>query len=257
MTIRSARRSGPWPGRRWCGRARWCRPAPSSQRTRCPSSRARSAMRRSWPRVIGSVGGQDDDGQLRIGRRSARRSGRRRRSPPTVRPPPRSRSTFRRSAVHRPGPAARPGPNGRPRPVRSEASRSDPSRSGGVAVGSVAVGGVAVGSVAVGGVAVGGVAVRCVGPAPSRRPCRCAHSSTFSSCTRALHEGERAGRVAGLTGAGAHRRTTVPSSGSSVVRKAVKVLQTETGSPAAAAISASATTPATRRSFFIGPSSES
>ncbi|TQE34161.1 hypothetical protein Sipo8835_15900 [Streptomyces ipomoeae] len=33
--------------------------------------------------------------------------------------------------------------------------------------------------------------------------------------------------------------------------------QTPTGSPAAAAISASATTPVTRRSFFMGPSSES
>ncbi len=60
----------------------------------------------------------------------------------------------------------------------------------------------------------------------------------------ALDKGERA--VAGGSGARAHRRTTVPL-----------CAQTWTGSPAAAAISASATTPATRRSFFIGPSSES
>ena len=60
---------------------------------------------------------------------------------------------------------------------------------------------------------------------------------------RALDEGERVG--AGAPGAWTHRRVT-PS-----------VSQTVSGSPAAAAISASATAPGTRRSFFIGPSSES
>ena len=67
MTMRSARRSSGASSRRVFSGA----PAPpraSCQRTVKPSSRASSAIRRSWPRDIGSVGRQDDDRESATGR---------------------------------------------------------------------------------------------------------------------------------------------------------------------------------------------